>query len=242
MLKYWYYRDRLKYFVVPGTKKGESEMATARNSNLNPNIDFGQHTVIQGYYIAMLATEYKILANAGELISAEKTKQELRLAIKSYINDQDSCEHYYDNSTIFWFDGFFIGTGIPIYFLEHNVMSPYVSYGNTFDGTFHFNLLNVDLQPDDYWVDYPRYQFNHEPRGHPGMVLPNEIPAAFIPNSVIPDPTGIEAMSQDEAVGLMLGLSLVYKLVPDDNVILNETNLDLRQSSRIIVQKMVDYM
>jgi len=31
MLKYWYYRDRLKYFVVPGTKQGESEIIGIRN-------------------------------------------------------------------------------------------------------------------------------------------------------------------------------------------------------------------
>lgn len=31
LLKYWYYRDRLKYFVVPGTNQGESEIVCLRN-------------------------------------------------------------------------------------------------------------------------------------------------------------------------------------------------------------------
>lgn len=30
-LNYWYYRDRLKYFVVPGSNQGESEVMDVRN-------------------------------------------------------------------------------------------------------------------------------------------------------------------------------------------------------------------
>jgi len=29
--KYWYYRDRLKYFIVPGENEGKSQMADIRN-------------------------------------------------------------------------------------------------------------------------------------------------------------------------------------------------------------------
>lgn len=31
MLKYWHYRNRLEYFVIPGTKQGESEVIAQRN-------------------------------------------------------------------------------------------------------------------------------------------------------------------------------------------------------------------
>jgi len=31
--KYWFYRDRLKYFVYPGTEEGASVLMTSRNSN-----------------------------------------------------------------------------------------------------------------------------------------------------------------------------------------------------------------
>ena len=31
MIKYWNYRNRLKYFVIPGTKQGESEVIGIRN-------------------------------------------------------------------------------------------------------------------------------------------------------------------------------------------------------------------
>jgi len=32
ILKYWHYRNRLKYFVIPGTKQGESEIIAQRNA------------------------------------------------------------------------------------------------------------------------------------------------------------------------------------------------------------------
>lgn len=34
MLKYWHYRNRLQYFVIPSTKRGESEMLSERNTLL----------------------------------------------------------------------------------------------------------------------------------------------------------------------------------------------------------------
>ena len=37
MLKYWHYRNRLKYFVIPGTKQGESEVIAQRNAHINNN-------------------------------------------------------------------------------------------------------------------------------------------------------------------------------------------------------------
>ena len=39
MLDYWYYRDRLKYFVVPGSNQGESEIMD-RNRLDDPNPSF----------------------------------------------------------------------------------------------------------------------------------------------------------------------------------------------------------
>lgn len=34
MLKYWHYRNRLQYFVIPGTNRGESEIISERNTLL----------------------------------------------------------------------------------------------------------------------------------------------------------------------------------------------------------------
>ena len=67
LLKYWYYRDRLKHFVIPGNNIGESEVAGTRNNLLYApweNIDFGQHGCYFGYYLGILATEYQLLFSA----------------------------------------------------------------------------------------------------------------------------------------------------------------------------------
>ena len=73
LIRYWYYRDRLKHFVVPGSKQGESEMAGIRNRmevlpDDHENIDFGQHGCYFGYYLGTLATEFRILVVIQKLI------------------------------------------------------------------------------------------------------------------------------------------------------------------------------
>ncbi len=65
MLKYWHYRNRLQYFVVPGTKIGESEIISERNRIVDVTVPYnsstvGQHGVYFGYYLSMLATEYNL--------------------------------------------------------------------------------------------------------------------------------------------------------------------------------------
>ncbi len=92
MLKYWYYRDRLKYFVVPGYKQGESEVLSIRNDfdltdlpNYRESID-GQHGDHTLFYFGTLATEYSLLINNGYYIQAAGTLNELTLALQQYGN------------------------------------------------------------------------------------------------------------------------------------------------------------
>ncbi len=80
-IKYWYYRDRLKYFVYPGTEEGNSVIMTKRNDwgqeSGDPEWDWvdqyngvawGQTHKINGYYIGMLATEYKLLKDNEQIL------------------------------------------------------------------------------------------------------------------------------------------------------------------------------
>jgi hypothetical protein len=97
-LKYWYYRDRLQYFVYPGTEEGNSVLMTARNSNGNggnswqyDGAEWGQTRKINGYYIGLLATEYKLLKDNGQISEANTTLQELNLALDALIR-MDKCE------------------------------------------------------------------------------------------------------------------------------------------------------
>ena len=114
--QYWYYRDRLQYFVYPGTEKGNSLIATLRNPTSGrpyKTIKYGQTFKSMGYYLGVLATEYKLLMNNGQFSDAASTLAEINLALDA-INRTDNCE-----SDAPWFeetnhlDGFFIRSDVP---------------------------------------------------------------------------------------------------------------------------------
>jgi hypothetical protein len=99
--KYWYYRYRLvNHFLVRGEENplicdqpsGYSIPAeVAFNGN---DIHWGDATLYLGWYIGVLATEYKLLSNSGQ--STENTKRELYFAMKAYERlDRKSARLYY---------------------------------------------------------------------------------------------------------------------------------------------------
>jgi len=95
MLVYWYNRERLKHFVIPGLKMGESNLAGIRNrldyeSNPNENLDFGQDGIYFGYYLGTLATEYRLLMNGNHYQAALETEREVVYALHQYIAFMDS--------------------------------------------------------------------------------------------------------------------------------------------------------
>lgn len=69
--KYWYYRQRIQDgFIKYGENIGESMLADIRNAYKNENVNppvysnilrWGQHSIYMGWYIGVLATEYKLL-------------------------------------------------------------------------------------------------------------------------------------------------------------------------------------
>ena len=84
--KYWDYRDRLKkYFMKIGNGPGESipsENINIGGYNGNTYMRWGDATIHIGYYIAVLASEYKLLYDAQQFDEAQKTKNELYYAIQ----------------------------------------------------------------------------------------------------------------------------------------------------------------
>jgi len=117
LIKYWYYRNRLQYFVVPGDGPGESNVAGIRNLWIcnNPNsdgLDYSQHSAYLGYYIGVLATEYYLLNQHG--YDCSKTLMELYYALKAYIEQMDKCESkdpWYLSDDLY--DGFFMRNNVP---------------------------------------------------------------------------------------------------------------------------------
>ncbi len=225
LLKYWYYRNRLQYFVVPGDKQGESEIIGIRNdmtdkydvltnANTNPPYSFkdctnGQHGVYFGYYLGVLATEYYMLSQNNQNIDATNTDNELYLALQQFQNYMDKND-YWGVSEGNNDNGFFVRDNVPCGFMNNS------SYdGLTSNGEYHLNLLNKGLTTTNIW-DENTNSFHSLPQGHPGYSdyidgrlcgIPHTCDDGNAPPTITKEP-----MSIDEVVGVLLGLALVEKL------------------------------
>jgi len=192
MEKYRHYRQRLNYFVMPGLLRGESQVAGIRNrfDYGADDLNFGQHSIYFGYYIGMLATEYKLLSDAGDT-SVKQTRYELDLALKQFVTYLDKTESIIFNNMKDKFDGFFVRESVPCEFLINESRKKY---------------FNKGLQPTDNWNYENGNSFGDLPKGHPGYVVKvsecDSMPMVF---------------SQDEAIGLLFGLAFVYKCMPDNS-------------------------
>lgn len=224
LAKYWFYRDRLKYFVIAGDRKGESEIAWIRNAQLETGISWGQHGIVWGYYVGMLATEYKLLHDNNLIFDAAQTKKELNLALQQYVNYMDKCEQQWATENILIvnkFDGFFVRDNVSANFL--NEFSS--------DSIQHKTKLNKDLSITDTWNGK---QFGSKTPGIPGYV---DYVVDGISNKRKPS-----VMSQDEAIGVLMGVVLVCKCLEIEseeyilakNIICNIVNYLYANNWRIV--------
>lgn len=272
LIKYWYYRDRLKYFVVPGEKYGESQIICIRNlinasndpnNEINPkqwtNADYGQIGKHTALYLGTLATEYYLLKRNGQYDNAAKTAYELYLAlfaIQEYW-DKRAEDHWPDwqpNNSNFTdpLNGFFIRGNVPCDFYAKNNDNGY-DHGYTVFGERHVDLLNKGLDSLSVF-DPTAYRFKNSnngylPLGHPGYIDHRTSDLCYglayehdVPN--FGDDPHPERMSQDEAIGLMLGMALTIKLT-DDNIPYNQNgtiiNTYCRQRAIFLFDKIVRY-
>ena len=89
--KYWFYRERLKYFTQPGEGIGKSIIADTRNGNKTQDLTLGDQTIDLGWYLAILALEYKELGTNS--LENDQTLTEIYYAIKAF-ERLDLCETY----------------------------------------------------------------------------------------------------------------------------------------------------
>lgn len=242
MIKYWYYRNRLQYFVVPGDKIGESQIICVRNKiYIDPpendpndperkNADYGQHGKHNGLYIGVLATEYYLLKENGQNEDAEKTLEELNFALDAVQNNWDwDAENFWGELDSY--NGFFIRGNVPCDFYSTTAWN-----GKTSTGQKHIDLLNKGLDINDTWEDTLPFQFGDLPRGHPGYVdhrttsdCGGTDTCSCIPiHNYKPPHNNIhpESMSEDEAIGILLGCSLAAKLADSATQVMAKTMCD----------------
>lgn len=195
--KYWLYRERLQYFVVNDNPANEGVgcVASERNSWGAQTIAYGQHLTNFGYYLGVLASEYALLKKQG--INADSTEKELENALNSYIR-LDNCEKserwgLLENK----FDGFFMREDVPYNFLE--------KYGDK----LNFGLDSAStVFKTKYGLGYPAFIneiYSYDKRCK-----------MYINGRDTWNPR-LNIISQDEAIGLLMGLALVKKLMPDSS-------------------------
>jgi hypothetical protein len=115
--KYWYYRERLVHdFLKPGIGQGHSIPAGVRWHQNQPQLLWGDETVELGWYIGVLATEYKLLQLNGQ--STTKTKQELYYALETFNRLDYTAESYWGGTNSL--NGFFIRGDADSMFWHNN--------------------------------------------------------------------------------------------------------------------------
>jgi len=187
--KYWFYRERLKYFVEPGRGIGESIMLDTRNSNLYGEYRVGDQTYDMGWYMGILATEYYLLNQSGQSQDVlNQTLTELYYAMRAFTR-LDMCEEFEPWDDFSEKDGFF---------MRHDIQL------TTGDAEFDESYLNHGLTSEDIVTSSP-----------PG--LPSYIDD-FDGGDNNYDEWVKTAMSQDHAALVIMGFGFVIKCLPKGEI------------------------
>lgn len=222
--KYWHYRYRLvNYFMVVGDGQGESLPADVRNLWGNGLLNWGETPRYLGWYIGVLATEYRLLANNGQWQALEQTKKELYYALKALERLDNIAETLYcygppSNCVTY-------SPSLNGFLTQDDIYSNFVQD--------HYIELNKDLPV----ITYPPSQQWLVGSGFP----------AIVDGTIAPAQPGAHPISQDMCEELMIGLSLVKKCVdpgplsfPDKNS--NMISDDLRQRAIDEADRIISYV
>ncbi len=156
--KYWFYRYRLlSEFMVPGTMDscgtGAGGYHIPAQKSFAPNdylISYSDETRSIGYYIGLMATEYRLLKNAGW--DTSETEKELYYAMKAY-------ERSDARSSYLGIDG---GANCQIngYFIRGDVQEP----------VFNLNPVFEKYKVNGQYSFIAKYKDTHRPGSTPADI------------------------------------------------------------------------
>lgn len=211
--KYWYYKSRLNNdFLKVGLGPGESIPCQRRGDSRsaflesNPNINntcrlaWGDATSYLGYYIAILATEFKLLDYNGQ--DTRKIKHELFCALNA-VNRLDYIAETFFNAPAN-LNGYFVRDDISENFLNQNQNYEHFNYYNF--GSLSANNSDSRGFMSDVMAGANTLESN--------MTLWNTftLTASGGTNNISPG-NPISEMSQDQAISLLYGLTFVRKFL-----------------------------
>jgi len=234
LTKYWWYRYRMwNYFMVLSTDLSEDGVFNVFK-NIGPDkvakqfrLQIHDGTIELGWYIALLATEYKLFEISGQEQAAETTLKELACAIgKVYQLDHKAeglfgcpdydTDRYYENP-----NGFFCRDDVPADFLSRH--KDYFPFGEAIDDCSdrwywdNYFDKNPDENPSEWSKDIGVRSVWSDVKDGTG----NCENAEFERNGACGegDKKGMcGEISQDQCWNLFVGFALVDELVGDVSV------------------------
>ncbi len=228
LLKYWYYRDRLvdDFMTCVCYENGGSIPASIRNNGGSPNnLSWGDATINLAYYIGTLALEHYMLSTSGE--STLETDRELFYAMNAInrldmnadlmLNSANPQEQGYTNGFILRDDVGIDGGYLPVSpvltkdRINSHPSGSYPSVGNSQDVGIISDGINTVYHSQRLTSIFQQWQ------AHPGSTI-GEIIAFYASVFHEYKEMAMDAESQDQIIHLMVGLSLVIKLLPPDLV------------------------
>lgn len=230
--KYWMARQRLKeHYVVVGEKAGHSIPAGFYNKKDSMS-HFGDGTIRLGWYISVLATEWKLLNMNGQNLQA--TGEELYYALRA-IERLDSV------SGIMWSYYNFPNNKLPKDFEYNDSIYSYLQPAVFDSATFRW-VPSVNYNPnsdnlkDGFFVrdDVPIHIRDYlegvkkTASSHAESWSQNDHRAYY----------GNE-MSQDQLVFLLMGLKFVDQLLPNSYTY---NGVSLRQKSKDLCNRLMSYV
>ncbi|TAL62360.1 MAG: T9SS type A sorting domain-containing protein [Bacteroidetes bacterium] len=221
--KYWFYRYRLiRNFVKIGNCQGCSIPADARGFDDYSSLHFGDGPEL-GWYVAMLATEYKLLVDHNQ--DASETIKELYYALEAINRLDMNAEAYMSNgSQPGSLNGFFIGNDVPPNFLG-DPNDPQSNYHHFNSGLVETHCHPQFSQPCTLFNTVSSFNDEDDPN--------------------VPDP---DEESLDMACHWLMGLSLVNKCFDGhEDVTYNGTNFmdgesRILHEARNIADRVVDWL
>ncbi len=248
--KYWYYKSRFNNDFI---KIGDTYPSAANNYNEGhgENIPFNERSKVNngpypytsidasdeikagdavaqiGMYIATLATEYKLLKNNGQDVTT--VKHEIYCALNAINRLDFYAEQALSPNLSPNLNGFFIREDIPSNFIEKNYA--------------HFNYYNngiVGANPNNQMADYGFTQTTPIKKG----ILTTD--ALYGTSQAYADG---EEESQDQVYYLLMGITLVTKLVDvnetDNNKVFAYENANVSKlvtEAKNIADRILNYM
>ena len=185
-VKYWIWRDRLvNDFMVPGNGVGCGIIMTQRGQYPLLNDYTGGFAINdegwpQGYYLAVLATEWKLLHDVGQ--STTKTEEELYYALKTLDRLDISAENY-------WAEYWGNGQDYPYLNIDYNgfmIRDDIFDESNPFGDAVYITPPDYTSYTDDYGMNsYDKFMHLNSDNGTAGKYVKQSILPRYTDGTII---------------------------------------------------------